>query len=262
MIISPIPVALLTLVSGIIFIKKKDAIFWYLLGEDGLLEQITEKLGLAKPKVSDTSIFLHNRNLETAKIFAKSAKSVDNTKLSKDEFLLFAKIKFCLEHDREEYEGIKESISLFKSAMKAQKSYVIISELESAGQGIKQKEFYDYAERTLENFDDSETFTTFQSVESWFNLKNFLVLKSINENITNLQETDVVSLKALTCLVMANYDDFEALGDIIDVKGKKSNPDTYAKIIQYIALGERHKNSYGQFEQLINFMRQWYPIYQ
>ena len=69
-------------------------------------------------------------------------------------------------------------------------------------------------------------------------------------------------VKALTCLVMANYDDFEALGDIIDVKGKKSNPDTYAKIIQYIALGERHKNSYGQFEQLINVMRQWYPIYQ
>ncbi|NQZ61095.1 hypothetical protein [Crocosphaera sp.] len=302
LIISPIPVALLTLVSGIIFIKKKDAIFWYLLGEDGLLEQITEKLGLAKPKVSDTSIFLHNRNLETAKIFAKSAKSVDNTKLSKDEFLLFAKIKFCLEHDREEYEGIKESISLFKSAMKAQKSYVIISELESAGQGIKQKEFYDYAERTLENFDDSETFKeqinkkiieilpqvkteegkeklrTYATEilnlsEDIFSvqlfcvfkkqeLKDFLVLKSINENITNLQETDVVSLKALTCLVMANYDDFEALGDIIDVKGKKSNPDTYAKIIQYIALGERHKNSYGQFEQLINVMRQWYPIYQ
>ncbi|CCQ61163.1 hypothetical protein [Crocosphaera watsonii] len=51
-----------------------------------------------------------------------------------------------------------------------------------------------------------------------------------------MQETDVVSLKALTCLVMANYDDFEALGDIIDVKGKKSNPDTYAKIIHILPL--------------------------
>ena len=86
-----------------------------------------EKMGLAKPKVSETAIFLHNRTLENAKILAKYAQSVDNNKFSNNEFWLFAKIKFCLEYNQEEYEGLKHSINLFKSAVKAHKAYVIIS---------------------------------------------------------------------------------------------------------------------------------------
>ena len=42
----------------------------------------------------------------------------------------------------------------------------------------------------------------------------------------------MINLKALTCLVMVNYDDFEALGYIIGVTGKKRSPDIYARIIQ------------------------------
>ncbi len=300
--ISPISVALLTLVSGIIFIQKKDAISQLLFDEDGLFDQIMEKLGLAKPKVSETAIFLHNQTVENAKILAKSAQAVDNNKFSNNEFLLFAKIKFCLEYNREEYEGLKHSIHLFKSAVKAQKSYVVISQIESMCQGIKQKEFYDYVYQKLEKFDDSETFKeqinqklieilpqirteegkhklqTYATeliclsenifslqLFSWFNkqqLKEFSILKSITEIISSLKETDVINLKALTCLVIANYDDFEALGHIIGVTDKKSSPDIYARIIQYIALEERHNNAYNQFEQLINVMRQWYPLYQ
>ncbi len=300
-IVSPIPVALLTLVSGVIFLQKKQAIACFLFDEDGLITQTMEKFGLVKPKVSETAIFLHNRTLENARSLAKFAQTVDNNKFSKNEFLLFAKIKFCLESGQAEYEGLKRSIELFKSAAKAQKSYVIISQIESMCQGIKQKEFYDYVNRQLEKFDDSETFnkninqklikilpqvktekgkeklqTYVQAITrlsedifslqlfSWFNreqLKEFLVIKSIIEIINSLNETDVINLKALTCLVMVNYDDFEVLGNLIGVTGKKSSPDTYARIIQYIALEARHKKSYEQFEQLINIMRQWYPLY-
>lgn len=302
LIISPIPVALLTLVSGIIFIQKKDAILQFLLDEDGPVEQLMEKLGLAKPKVSENTIFLHNRTLENMRRLAKSAQAVDNSKFTNHEFLLFAKIKFCLEYNREEYEGLKHSIHLFKSAVKAQKSYVIISQIESMCQGTKQKEFYDYVYEKLEKFDDSEIFKTQINQKlieilpqikteqgkdklqiyakelicladnifslqlfSWFNkkqLQEFSTLTSILEMINNLKETDVINLKTLTCLVMVHYENFEALGHIIDVTGKKSSPDIYARIIQYIALEERQKQSYGKFEQLINIMRQWYPLYQ
>ncbi|ACB49882.1 hypothetical protein cce_0531 [Crocosphaera subtropica ATCC 51142] len=301
-IVSPIPVALLTLVSGVILLQKKDTIAQFFFDKDGIVEQIMEKLGLAKPKVSETAIFLHNRTLENAKLLAKSAQAVDKNKFSKHEFLLFAKIKFCLQYNQGEYEGLDHSIQLFKSAVKAQKSYVIISQIESMCQGIKQKEFYDYVNRKLQKFDDSETFneqineklteilpkikteegknklqTYAEEIAhlsedicslqlfSWFNqqqLTEFSVLKSIIEIIESLDETDVINLKALTCLVMVHYDNFEALGQMIGVTGKKSSPDTYARMIQYIALEERHKKSYGQFEQLINVMRQWYPLYQ
>ena len=302
LIISPIPVALLTLVSGIIFIQKKDDLAKLLWDEDGIFEQIKEKLGLAQPKVSENAIFLHNRTLDHAKILAKSAQAVDNIKFSKNEFLLFAKIKFCLEYNREEYDGLKQSIQLFKSAVKAQKSYVIISQIESMCQGKKQKEFYNYVAQKLENFDDSEKLkeqinqklieilpqikteevknklknyatelvvlskNTFSlQLFSGFNkqeLKEFSILKNITEIIDTLEVKSVINLKELTCLVMVNYDDFEALGHIIGVTGQKSSPDTYARIIQFITLEERHKKSYTQFEQLINVMRQWYPLYQ
>ena len=126
-IIAPIPIALLTLILRMIFIQKKVNIWRYLWGEDGFFEQTMEKMGLAKPKVSETAIFLHNRTLENAKILAKYAQSVDNNKFSNNEFWLFAKIKFCLEYNQEEYEGLKHSINLFKSAVKAHKAYVIIS---------------------------------------------------------------------------------------------------------------------------------------
>ncbi|MDJ0662515.1 MAG: hypothetical protein QNJ42_23980 [Crocosphaera sp.] len=302
LIFSPISIALITVVFGIIFLQKKDSIAQFLWEEDGIIDQIMEKLGLAKPKVSETAIFLHNRTVENAKLLAKSAQAMDNNKFSNNEFLLFAKIKFCLEYNREEYEGLKQSIHLFKSAVKAQKSYVIINQIESRYQGIKQKEFYDCVCRKLEKFDNSETFkkqinqklievlpqikteagkqkiqtyatelinlseNTFSlQLFSWFNkqqLKEFSILKSISELINSLNEIDVMNLKSLTCLVMVHYDDFEALGHIIGVTGKNSNPDIYARIIQYIALEERHKKSYGQFEQLINVMRQWYPLYE
>ncbi len=67
-------------------------------------------------------------------------------------------------------------------------------------------------------------------------LQDFLILKSVAEIISTLKEQDVINLKALTCLVMVHYDDFESLGKIINITGKQSSPDTYARIIQYIAL--------------------------
>jgi hypothetical protein len=61
---------------------------------------------------------------------------------------------------------------------------------------------------------------------------------------------------------MVHYDDFDALGKIININGKQSSPDTYARILQYMALEKRHEKSYDQFEQLMNLMRKWYPFYQ
>ncbi|MGB5594323.1 MAG: hypothetical protein WBM62_09895 [Crocosphaera sp.] len=302
LIFSPIPIALMTLVSGIILFQKKEPIYQFILGENGVSEQILEKLGLAKPKVSDTAIFLHNRAMQDAKLLAKSAKVVDEDKFGKTEFLMFAKLKFCVQYERKEYEGYKHSIQLFKSALKAQKSYVTIDQIESMCQGTKQKEFYNYVYQELENIENIEKFNEnisrkltdilpqVKTDEGKYNLQvyaeelgrlsedrfslqlfslfskqqlqDFLILKSVAEIISTLKEQDVINLKALTCLVMVHYDDFESLGKIINITGKQSSPDTYARIIQYIALEQRHEQAYDKFEKLLNVLRQWYPFYQ
>ncbi|MEA5535616.1 hypothetical protein [Crocosphaera sp. XPORK-15E] len=301
-IFSPIPIGILTLVSGIILVQKKDVIYNLLLGKNGLSEQVMERLGLAKPKVSETAIFLHNRALVDAKICAKSLKAIEQDKFSKQEFLLFAKIKFCVQYDRQEYEGLNQSIDRLKSALKAQKSYVIMDQIELMCQGIKQKEFYDYVYQELNNYEDKEVFqrninqkltaiihqiktdegkhnlqvyaqeldslcqNSFSlqlfSLFSQKKLKQFSILQSVSEIISNLKEQDVTNLKVLTCLVMVHYDMFEELGQMINITGKKSSPDTYARIIQYLALENRHQQAYDQFEKLIQVLRKWNPFYQ
>ncbi|MEA5511050.1 hypothetical protein VB715_14850 [Crocosphaera sp. UHCC 0190] len=302
LIFSPISIGILTLVSGIILIQKKDIIHQLLLGENGLSEQIMEFLGLAKLKVSQTAIFLHNRALVDAKILAKSLKAIEQDKFSKQEFLLFAKIKFCVQYNRQEYEGLNQSIECLKSALKAQKSYVIMDQIELMCQGIKQKEFYDHVYQELKKYEDPEVFQSnikqkltaiipqIKTDEGKHNLqvyaqeldslckndfslrlfslftqkqlKEFSILQSTSEIISNLKEQDLMNLKVLTCLVMVHYDMFEESGKMINITGKKSSPDTYARIIQYLALENRHQQAYIQFEKLIEVLRQWHPFYQ
>lgn len=299
---SPFSIILMTLVTGVIAIQQKNVIVEVLFGENGISEQILNSLGLKKPKVSETDIFLHNRALKDAKTLAKLAQSVDNEKFSKHEFLLFAKIKFCLHHNQNEYQELKESIQLFKDAIKVQKSYQTISQIESMCQGIKQNEFYSYVYREMKTIDNLQTFHKrinsklseilphVKTEEGKSNLQNYIqelsyvcqnefmfnlfasfsqkqlekfsILKSIAEVTDSLKGKDIIELKALTCLVMVHYDNFEILGEMINITGKKSSPDTYARIIQYIILEKRHQQSYDKFDQLMNAMRQWYPYYQ
>ncbi|MDJ0510524.1 MAG: hypothetical protein QNJ64_14915 [Crocosphaera sp.] len=299
---SPFSIILITLVPGIIAIQQKNLIAGVLFGENGISDQILNSLGLKKSKVSETAIFLHNRAVNDANLLAQLAQAVDNEKFSKHEFLLFAKIKFCLHYNQNEYQGLKENIELFKDAIKVQKSYQTISQIESMCQGIKQQEFYNYVYQEMKYIDDLKIFQEkinhklsqilphVKTEEGKYNLQNytqelgyvcqnqfmfnlfslfsqkqlekFLILKSIAEVTHPLKGKDIIDFKALTCLVMVHYDDFEALGEMINITGKKSSPDTYARIIQYIILEERHQQSYDKFEQLMNAMRQWYPYYQ
>jgi hypothetical protein len=296
-----ISVTTTVLILGMLLIFKGGHIYRYLFGESGLYEQLMEKLGMAQPKVSDTTIFLYNRTLMDAKVLAKSVQVIDNDKFSNQEFLLFAKIKFCITYNLEEYEGLTSSIEHLNSALKAQASYSRIEQIELSCQGYKQKEFYQYVQENIKNNIDTITFQEQvnqklseilpqiktdegkQNLQTYakeisvlaqdefslnlfalFNqqeLANFSVLKSISELISNLKEKEVINLKTLTCLVMVNYDRFEEIGDIIGMTKKQRNPDTYGKIIQYLALGYRHQHSFDKFEQLILVMRQWYQCY-
>jgi hypothetical protein len=57
---------------------------------------------------------------------------------------------------------------------------------------------------------------------------------------------------------MAYYDDFEILGEIIDLPEEKRSPDTYARLLQYLTLEKRHQLSFMQFQGLVDVLRQWH----
>jgi hypothetical protein len=92
-------------------------------------------------------------------------------------------------------------------------------------------------------------------------LDDFSNLRRISELINSLNGKEVEDLKTVTYLVMANYDDFEAIAQIIGLTEKQGSPDTYARMIQYIALIYRYQDAFNKFQQLIQVMRQWYKPY-
>jgi len=93
-------------------------------------------------------------------------------------------------------------------------------------------------------------------------LADFSVLKKISDLVASFKKQELHNYKPILVEVKLNYELFEKLGNIIKVPEKKNNPDTYAKIIQYIALMNKHQHSYVQFEQLLSQLYNWETPYQ
>jgi hypothetical protein len=83
-------------------------------------------------------------------------------------------------------------------------------------------------------------------------------MKTIVEVMNRFKEADVSDLRTVMHATMAYYDDFEILGDIIDLPEEKRSPDTYARLLQYLALEKRHQLSFMQFQGLVEVLRQWH----
>ena len=56
---------------------------------------------------------------------------------------------------------------------------------------------------------------------------------------------------------MVKYDVFEKLGPIIGVPDEYNRPETYAKILQYIGLKDKHEDAYQKFQAFLLLMKKW-----
>ena len=87
-------------------------------------------------------------------------------------------------------------------------------------------------------------------------------LRKIIELMAPLAEQEGIEHRQLMELAMAYYDDFEVLGDIIELPESRRSPDTYARLWHYLLLTQRHQQSFTKFQTLIHFLRQWCKPYQ
>ncbi|WP_342596769.1 hypothetical protein VKI21_12670 [Cyanobacterium aponinum UTEX 3222] len=62
-------------------------------------------------------------------------------------------------------------------------------------------------------------------------------------------------------LVVKNEDVFIKLGRIIGVPKTKETPDTYARLLQYLALSKKHEQTREQFIKLIQVLKPWQGFY-
>jgi hypothetical protein len=233
--------------------------------------------------------------------FAKTAEGIDQPKFSDPEFVSFVKIQYCLAHGIEEYEELGESAKLLQAAIEASNSYLTLDQTELRYRSSKQQEFYQFVVKLLGNHEDQETFraqiqeklvevlpaikteegkTALQAYTKeldklseyelglkllalfkTYQLADYSILRTIADMVVALRGSEKIDFKALVAQVINKYEVFEKLRKIIGVSDKRSNPETYARMLQYVALNTKHRLTYAKFQDLIGVLRQWSKHY-
>lgn len=266
----------------------------------GILDKFFSKY--QKKEVSESAIVLHDQELKKAKSIASQLQILDHTKFSGQEFLLFVKAKFMMAKGLDEYQGLHKSIRLLQVAIKTKNSFLRIEQTELRYRGFKQQELYNFVAQLLSQNLDKLAFRTqvqrqlnqllpqvkteegkialqayakeldrlsenelglqLLCLFKQYQLADYSVLKTISDMIESLGAKDLQDFNELVALVMIYQDIFMQLRHIIGVSEKQNIPDTYAKMIQYIALSDRHEASYKKFQELIALIKKWQKHYQ
>ena len=113
----------------------------------------------------------------------------------------------------------------------------------------------------LERLADYELGLKLLSLFKTYQLADYSVLRTISDILETFREKQTLDYSSLVVLVISKYEVFEKLKNIIGVADNKNKPETYARMMQYIALAYRHGKSYAQFAELLQVMRQWYLPY-
>jgi hypothetical protein len=254
-----------------------------------------------KLEIPDNVQAIHDGEMMALRIFAKTMEAIDSYKFGDQEFILYVKIKYCLARGIDEYEGLDQSIKFLQAAIEAKDSYLTLDQTELRYRSHKQQEFYEYIESLLGDHEDRAAFnakvheklievlpeikteegkTALQeytkelarlskfelglklfSLFKAYQLADYTILTTISNMVINIREREAIDYKALVALVISKYDVFDKLKKIIGISDKKHTPDTYARMLQVIALSYRHQNSYPVFAELLQVIRKWYLPY-
>ncbi|BAQ62780.1 hypothetical protein GM3708_3186 [Geminocystis sp. NIES-3708] len=94
-----------------------------------------------------------------------------------------------------------------------------------------------------------------------YDLSNFALLRTVGDIADTFYDKNLESIKEFMVIVQVNADMFLKLGQIIQVPNIKNKPETYALMLQYIALKNRYAKSFGQFQSLLGLLKDWEKFY-
>jgi hypothetical protein len=258
-------------------------------------------LGFTKEEIPSSTVELYRNLYSQLKNVAAIARTIDNEKFSSREFVNFLNINAQINQNTGAYQGLKQSIELLRVALETKDSFLKIEATETRYRGYAQQEFYEYIYQLLaknlngDKFRESaqtelvevipkiKTEEGKAAIQSYVNqleilsenelglkllflfkqydLSNFALLRTVAEIADSFYDKNLENIKEFMVVVQINVDLFLKLGQIIQVPQAKNVPETYALILQYIALRHRHQNSFGQFQQLLTLLKNWVNLY-
>ena len=119
---------------------------------EGFLGDLKDKYG--KPRVPESSVFLHNRSFKEISNIAPKAVKLNDEKFGTEEFLFYVQIKRNIRIGGEEYQQLNNRVELLRAAILAQKSFLRLEQTELRYRSRKQQEFYQFvADHISDNID-------------------------------------------------------------------------------------------------------------
>ncbi len=270
-----------------------------LFGANSLFNLIFSKY--SKPEIPEDAITLHKNYMTDLKNVASIIKSLEQEKFNTQDFLLFLKIRSSMIRGIGIYEGLKPSTDLLQVAIKAKNSFLAIDQTELKYRGIKQQEFYQQVINILEQnlsqlefqnavkekldlsvpevkteagknalynyyhhlelLSENDLGLKLLSLFKKYNLADYSILNRVSEIMDSLEKAVIIDAKVLIVPIMKNYEVFEKLGPIIGINENKVDPKVFANILQYLALEDRHKDSYREYAGLVIALKDWKKVY-
>ncbi len=269
------------------------------LGNGGIFENLLDKYG--NPQVPENAVALHNRNFKQLTSLGSKVAKIAKEKFGSEEFMLYLKLRQQVEKGVDEYKNINQSIQYLEVAIATQSSFLKLEQTESRYRSRKQQEFYNFVAETVAEDLDKDVFrntlkrklaeivpllnseegrTALQSyikeitkisqhnlglkLFSLFkqhNVTNFTILAKVADIVKKIQAEDLLTQNNLVVIILENYDVFENLAPIIDIKEDRVSPETFAILMQYMGLVHRHENAMSEFASLSKGLKQWHKPY-
>lgn len=270
-----------------------------LIGQRSVVQRVAD--ALRKKPVPEEMIKLYHASLAQLQSLTHRIHSIDNEKFGNEEFLAFAKIKFLLLKGEWGYPGFEQSIDLLKAGIQAHKSFLGLEKVEFNHQGSRLGEMYEFVSSLCSQKVRNEVFLRQvkgkfseilpqvktqegrQALQLYlkhlenvakhrlslhllyafreYKMKNYAIFKDVSEIIGELKRGDLLNLEKLTSKVILNFEVFESLGQVIGIPDKERTPKTYAKVLQYAALMDKHQSAFLQFSQMVDLLQDWKKIF-
>lgn len=251
-----------------------------------------------KEVVPDRAIAAHAEALQTIHKLVKRAQLIDSDKYGSPEFLTFIKLKRAFTQGHDGYENLDRYLQLLQAGISAKNTFIALERMEFKFFGSKQALLYNHVEALFQsNLKQAEFLENVQAkfseiypqlrtedgkaaLQKYYQtlekitqhpfgfrllrsfkrhkLTNYSILNTVANVIDGLNRLDLHDLGILNTEVIAHYETFQRLGEVLGMPESLINPKTFGRMLQYIALEEKHKTAYPKFQALVVLLEQWY----
>lgn len=251
-----------------------------------------------KEEIPERALKSHAEALQAIQKLVRRAQPIDNEKYGNPEFLSFVRIKHAFAAGQEGYENLDRYLQLLHAGISTKNMFVALERMEFKFFGSKQALLYNYVETLFQsNIQQAEfldrlydKFTEVQPqlrtvegkavLEQYYQnlekiskhqfgfrllrsfkrhkMTNYSMLNTVAEIINGLDRLDLHDLGVLNTEVIAHYETFQRLGEVLGMPESLSNPKTFGRMLQYVALEEKYKAAYPKFQELVVILEQWY----